>query len=118
LWTADAATIKQAAAVSEQRRHGDRRAKQPSHSAPPLPVGTRVLRRRFHTRVRDPATAFRPRWDGPYVVQEFRPPTTYLIVDPARPHQSTLIHRDLLRPTKANSPNHGGHGGAQRSRGR
>jgi transposase InsO family protein len=109
LWHADSATIQAAAAVSAQRRRRDRRrGTQPSTPASPIPVGALVYRRLMFTRTMDPGAALRPRWDGPYCVQSVRPPSTYILVDPGRPHRQVTVHRDLIRPAKANSPNPGG----------
>jgi Integrase core domain. len=101
--------VQHASARSAERRKMDRQAIHIRQSAPPLRPGTQVFRRRFHARIRDPGAALRPRWDGPFVVASYMPPTTYTIVDPDRPTRRITIHRDLLRPTKDDSPNMGGH---------
>jgi hypothetical protein len=93
-----------AAATSESRRHKDRQYQRVSQPAPPLHIGMQVYRRRLYTRSRDPGTALRPRWDGPFEIRAIKPPTTYILVDPRRPHRHTVVHRDLIRPAKANSP--------------
>jgi transposase InsO family protein len=104
LWTADAPTVHLAAATSASRRHKDRQYQRVSQPAPPLHIGMQVYRRRLYTRSRDPGTALRPRWDGPFEIRAIKPPTTYILVDPRRPHRHTVVHRDLIRPAKANSP--------------
>jgi transposase InsO family protein len=113
LWNADNHTVQAAAATSATRRQRARQATSQRRQAPPLPVDSLVYRRLMFTRVNDPGAALRPRWEGPYIVAAVRPPTTYHLVDPRRPHRRVTVHRDLLRPAKADSPNIGGHAGAQ-----
>jgi transposase InsO family protein len=109
LISASPAVLQQATAQSAARRQTDRQARIPCRPAPPILPGTQVFRRLFHTRTRDPGAALRPRWDGPFVVVHHKPPTTYTIVDPGQPTRRMTVHRDLLRPTKNDSPNMGGH---------
>jgi hypothetical protein len=108
LWNANAATIQRAAttAATRRRRQGTQRPERP-RPAPPLLPNTMVYRRLMFTRTSDPGAALRPRWEGPYRILSVRPPSTYLLVDPGRPHRQFTIHRDLIRPAKANSPNPG-----------
>jgi hypothetical protein len=107
LWNADAATVQAAAATAATRRCRQIRRPERPRAAPPLPVNTMVYRRLMYTRTSDPGAALRPRWAGPYRILSVRPPSTYLLVDPGRPHRQFTVHRDLIRPAKANSPNPG-----------
>jgi transposase InsO family protein len=111
LWHASQSDMAVAMHRSQARRMTDRLRHRHPRAAAPLPTGTKVYRRLHHPRASDPAGSLRPRWDGPFNVLSFIPPTTYTIGDPARPSRIFTYHRDALRPAMAASPNNGGHVG-------
>lgn len=83
-----------------RRAHERMRRNEGRRNQPPLPLGTLVLKRRFHPVADFPGKALRPPWDGPFKIIMQTSPTTYSI---ARPGTSSLhtVHRDLIRPFRA-----------------